>query len=157
MEEKVYVVVGGEYGMQKVYALFRSKEKAEKYVNYNGMMFRVEEHFLDSEKMEQVKKVWKVSFYINTEELYDCNVVHHLYEGQDCIDIFEVSGLNSSKKCHFYILETNMNDAINVAKERLENVKKKWSTFYRKAFVKKDDRLDAYPVVDYFTGEEKKY
>ena len=141
---KVYVVTSGDYHDYNIDEVFSTKEKAEEYIEYFGDDYRIEEYNLDN-PVEHKENIWKVDFKLDGYELNKC-VVNN-YDKVDSVWLYW-----GGKFICFNIMSNCKTKAIEIAKERLDNVIKNKYSKYKKLFVG-EKYYWSRDLIDYNTGE----
>ena len=139
---KVYIVTSGDYDDYQINEVFSTKEKAEEYIEYSGDDCRIEEYDLDN-PIEHKEKIWDVDFKLDGNELKRCAVTNYAK-----VDSVWLCGGG----IYFNIVSNCKTKAIEIAKERLDNVIKNKYSKYKKLFVEKKDCWSS-DLIDYNTGE----
>ena len=139
---KVYIVTSGDYDDYQIDEVFSTKEKAEEYIEYFGDYCRIEECDLDN-PIEHKENIWDVSFKLDGYELNKCVVDNYAK-----VDSVWLCGGG----IYFNIVSNCKTKAIEIAKERLDNVIKNKYSKYKKLFVEKKDCWSS-DLIDYNTGE----
>lgn len=139
---KVYIVTSGDYDDYQIDEVFSTKEKAEEYIECFGDGCRIEEYNLDN-PIEHKENIWDVDFKLGGYELNKCVVNNY-------------GKVDSVWLCwggiYFNIVSNCKTKAIEIAKERLDNVIKNKYSKYKKLFVEKKDCWSS-DLIDYNTGE----
>lgn len=139
---KVYIVTSGDYDDYQIDEVFSTKEKAEEYIECFGDDCRIEEYNLDN-PIEHKENIWDVDFKLDGYELNKCVVNNY-------------GKVDSVWWCwggiYFNIVSNCKTKAIEIAKERLDNVIKNKYSKYKKLFVEKKDCWSS-DLIDYNTGE----
>lgn len=141
---KVYIVTSGDYHDYNIDEVFSTKEKAEEYIEYFGDDYRIEEYNLDN-PVEHKENIWKVDFKLDGYELNKCVVNNY-----DKVDSVWLCW--SRKFICFNIMSNCKTKAIEIAKERLDNVIKNKYSKYKKLFVG-EKYYWSRDLIDYNTGE----
>lgn len=141
---KVYIVTSGDYDDYNIDEVFSTKEKAEEYIEYFGDDYRIEEYNLDN-PVEHKENIWKVDFKLDGYELNKCVVNNY-----DKVDSVWLCW--SGKFICFNIMSNCKTKAIEIAKERLDNVIKNKYSKYKKLFVG-EKYYWSRDLIDYNTGE----
>ena len=141
---KVYIVTSGDYHDYNIDEVFSTKEKAEEYIEYFGDDYRIEEYNLDN-PVEHKENIWKVDFKLDGYELNKCVVNNY-----DKVDSVWLCW--SRKIICFNIMSNCKTKAIEIAKERLDNVIKNKYSKYKKLFVG-EKYYWSRDLIDYNTGE----
>ena len=141
---KVYIVTSGDYDDYQIDEVFSTKGKAEEYIEYFGDDYRIEEYNMDN-PIEHKERTWCAIFDIENKELTHCGV-------ENCHSIDPVSIDRYSDRIIFEFMASGKTKAIEIAKERLDNVIKNKDSKYQKLFAgAKYSWFSHY--VDYNTGE----
>lgn len=141
---KVYIVTSGDYDDYQIDEVFSTKEKAEEYIEYFGDDYRIEEYNLDN-PVEHKERTWCAMFDIENKELTHCGV-------ENCYSIDSVSIDRYGDRIIFEFMASGKTKAIEIAKERLDNVIKNKDSKYKKLFVGGRNNLFS-DFIDYNTGE----
>lgn len=141
---KVYIVTSGDYDEYQIDEVFSTKEKAEEYIEYFGDDYRIEEYNLDK-PIEPKERTWCAMFDIENKELIHCGV-------ENCHSIDSVSIDRYGDRIIFEFMASGKTKAIEIAKERLDNVIKNKDSKYKKLFVGERNNLFS-DLIDYNTGE----
>ena len=141
---KVYIVTSGDYDDYQIDEVFSTKEKAEEYIECFGDECSIEEYSLDN-PIEHKERTWCAIFDIENKELTHCGV-------ENCYSIDSVSIDRYGDRIIFEFMASGKTKAIEIAKERLDNVIKNKDSKYQKLFAgAKYSWFSHY--VDYNTGE----
>ena len=141
---KVYIVTSGDYDDYHIDEVFSTKEKAEEYIECFGDKCSIEEYSLDK-PIEYKERTWLAMFDIENKELTHCGV-------ENCYSIDSVSIDRYGDRIIFEFMASGKTKAIEIAKERLDNVIKNKDNKYKKLFVCKRNNWYS-NFIDYNTGE----
>jgi len=141
---KVYIVTSGDYDGYHIDEVFSTKEKAEEYIECFGDKCSIEEYSLDK-PIEYKERTWRAMFDIENKELTHCGV-------ENCYSINSVSIERYGNRIIFEFMASGKTKAIEIAKERLDNVIKNKDNKYKKLFVCKRNNWFS-DLIDYNTGE----
>ena len=140
---KVYIVTSGDYDDYRIDEVFSTKEKAEEYIEYFGDDCHIEEYNLDN-PIEPKERTWFAMFDIENKELTHCGV-------ENCYSIDSVLIDRYGDRIIFEFMASGKTKAIEIAKERLDNVIKNKDGKYQKLFA--GAKYSCFSHVDYNTGE----
>lgn len=153
MENKIYIVTGGDYSDYHIAAIFSTDKKAEEYVQQNGDFYRVEPYDIDTEVVNASKQVWMVNLRIKDHKVLSCSPTEYYSDKIDCFMVFERTSFNEGTDIDFVLVADSMNSAIKIANERLNQVIAEKDMFFKEAFNKKNVGVwDRYPFVNFHTG-----
>ena len=141
---KVYIVTSGDYDDYHIDEVFSTKEKAEEYIEYFGDKYSIEEYSLDK-PIEYKERTWCAKFDIENKELIHCSVF-------DCCSIDSVLIDRYDNRIIFEFMASGKTKAIEIAKERLDNVIKNKYSKDKRLFVEGKDKWFS-DLIDYNTGE----
>lgn len=141
---KVYIVTSRDYDDYHIDEVFSTKEKAEEYIECFGDKCSIEEYSLDK-PIEYKERTWLAMFDIENKELTRCDV-------ENCYSIDSVSIERYGNRIIFEFMASGKTKAIEIAKERLDNVIKNKDNKYKKLFVCKRNNWFS-DLIDYNTGE----
>ena len=154
MENKIYIVTGGDYSDYHIDAIFSTKKKAVEYLQQKGDYYRIETHSVDSEVVNVSEKVWVVELRIKDHKVLGCSPSKYSSRIIDTIRVSDGIPFNSSKRIEFVLVADSMDRAKKIANERLNQVLVGKDMFYIKAFKKtRSDLWMSYPSVNFHTGE----
>lgn len=148
--KKIYLVFSGGYPESQIEAVFSTKELAEEYVLHNGTDYEVEEYDVDV-PFERGDVLWSVRLNIDTHEERGCEATDKLaYKDLVLYDDYTMCG-----DCLTMWVEADTSErAIEIANERLNQVKAGGMMFYREVFRRNHTKWGGtYNHVDYHTGE----
>ena len=141
---KVYIVTSGDYDDYRIDEVFSTKEKAEEYIECFGDKCSIEEYNLDN-PIEPKENIWYVNFKLDGNELNECIVNNY---GK--VDSMRLYG--GGNFIYFRIMSNCRAKAMEIAKERLDNVIKNKDSKYKKLFVGGRNNWFS-DFIDYNTGE----
>lgn len=136
---KVYIVTSGEYDDYCIERVFSTREKAKEYIECFGGDCYIEEYDLD-EPIEHKERIWCAMF--DGYEIVICSASY--YGKVDSLLVY-----CNNVKIDLYFMADCKTKALEIAKERIDNILKNKDGKYSMAFIKGMDNI----LMDYNTGE----
>ena len=153
--QNVYIVTSGDYDESKIDAVFSTENKAKEYIQQNGTGYRIEEYIIDKEDTIAENRLWEVAINLSNNEITSCEPASDYEKYIDCIHLYQCV---NEYILYFHLQADCMDNAISIAKERLDNILKNKDTFYKKVFEPHFVKgmifsHKEYERVNYFSGE----
>jgi len=154
---KVYVIIAGEYSDRHVDRVFSKKELADEYLDTHGDGYYLEEYTLD-EPVERQTRIFSIKLAMDNKEIIE--VDEFPKDFKDIVQVVEerrylTHDYNNIPALRFFIESDSRERAIKIASERFGEVIAQEQIkfpYLRVGAVMQSGRLIR-PMYDYVTGE----
>jgi hypothetical protein len=156
-DNKVYVIIAGEYSDRHVDRVFSKKELADEYLDTHGDGYYLEEYTLD-EPVERQTRIFSIKLAMDNKEIIE--VDEFPKDFKDIVQVVEerrylTHDYNNIPALRFFIESDSRERAIKIASERFGEVIAQEQIkfpYLRVGAVMQSGRLIR-PMYDYVTGE----
>jgi hypothetical protein len=156
-DNKVYVIIAGEYSDRHVDRVFSKKELADEYLDTHGDGYYLEEYTLD-EPVERQTRIFSIKLAMDNKEIIE--VDEFPKDFKDIVQVVEerrylTHDYNNIPALRFFIESNSRERAIKIASERFGEVIAQEQIkfpYLRVGAVMQYGRLIR-PMYDYVTGE----
>ena len=156
-DNKVYVIIAGEYSDRHVDRVFSKKELADEYLDTHGDGYYLEEYTLD-EPVERQTRIFSIKLAMDNKEIIE--VDEFSKDFKDIVQVVEerrylTHDYNNIPALRFFIESDSRERAIRIASERFGEVIAQEQIkfpYLRVGAVMQYGRLIR-PMYDYVTGE----